>query len=248
MSVLVEICACSVDDVVESEKGGAQRVELCSALPLGGLTPSAGLVSESKRLSKLPVIVMIRPRSGGFCYTENEMSAMERDIDLAAENGADGFVFGILTSSGHVDQPRTKRLVQRASGLPTVFHRAFDVTPDPFEALESIVDLGVTRLLTSGQQSESMQGVELIRKIIEVAGDRIEVMPGGGVRQHNVAELVRLTGCRQVHLTAHKSHLDSSTKANPSIAFGSDSAPSEDQVDIIDSSTVAAIVSEASKL
>jgi copper homeostasis protein len=233
---------------VESEKGGAQRVELCSALPLGGLTPSAGLISESKRLSKLPVIVMIRPRSGGFCYTENEMSAMERDIELAAENGADGFVFGILTSTGQVDQARSKRLVHRAKGLPTVFHRAFDVTPDPFEALETIIDLGVTRLLTSGQKPNSSEGADLIRMIIEKAGDRIEVMPGGGIRQHNMAELVRLTGCRQVHLTAHRSHLDSSTKANPSIAFGSDSAPSEDQVDIIDSSVVAAVVSEASSL
>ncbi len=159
MSVLVEICCCSVEDVVESERGGAQRVELCTALPLGGLTPTAGTISEAKRLSKLPLMVMMRLRSGGFCYSEAELATMERDMDLAAELGADGFVFGVLTANGLVDKANTKRLVNRAQGLPTVFHRAFDVTPDPFEALETIIDLGITRLLTSGQKSGVVAGI-----------------------------------------------------------------------------------------
>jgi copper homeostasis protein len=248
MSVLVEICCGSVKDVVESEKGGAQRVELCTALPLGGLTPTAGTISEAKRLTSLPLIVMIRLRSGGFCYSEAELSTMERDMDLAAELGADGFVFGVLCPDGTVDRIRNSRLVKRANGLPTVFHRAFDVTPDPFEALESIIELGMTRILTSGQKSASLEGTELIRQLVERANNRIEIMPGGGVRSENVARIVSLTGCNQVHLTAHKSHLDSSTYANRKIAFGSDSAPSEDRVDVIDRSVVAEIVRVAGQL
>ena len=246
MSVLVEICCCSVEDVIESEKGGAQRVELCSALPLGGLTPSAGAISESKRLTSLPIIVMIRPRSGGFCYSEAELATMERDMDVAAEMGADGFVFGILCSDGTVDH-RTSRLVKKAADLPTVFHRAFDVTPNPFEALEALIDLGITRLLTSGQKPFSLAGAELIKELVGRAEGRIEIMPGGGIRPHNVTDLLEATGCRQIHLAAHRSILDSSTAANPSIAFGSDSAPSEDHVDIIDSNVVAAVVKEANR-
>lgn len=246
--MLVEICCGSVEDVIESERGGAQRAELCSALALGGLTPTAATIAEAKRLSDLPLIVMIRLRSGGFCYSDVELMTMERDLELAAELGADGFVFGILTDKGMVDQKRCKRLVGRANGLPTVFHRAFDVTPNPFDALESVIDLGVNRLLTSGQKPSSLEGVDLIRQLVERADGRIEIMPGGGVRLENVAEIVGRTGCRQIHLTAHKSHLDPSTYANRSIALGSRSAPSEDLVEIIDPSVVAAIVHAASLL
>jgi len=248
MGVLVEICSCSVEDVLESEKGGAQRVELCTALPLGGLTPTAATIFESKRLSKLPLMVMIRLRSGGFCYSEVELATMERDIEVATELGADGFVFGVLTEKGFVDRKRTKRLIERAGKLETVFHRAFDVTPDPFDALETLIDLGVTRLLTSGQKAASLQGAPLIKQLVERADRRIEVMPGGGVRVENVAEIVGITGCRQVHLTAHRGHLDTSTYANRSIAFGSDSAPSEDRVDVIDPAVVAEIVAAAQRL
>ncbi|MDR3692306.1 MAG: copper homeostasis protein CutC [Fimbriimonas sp.] len=248
MGVLVEICTGSVDDVLESEKGGANRVELCSALALGGLTPSPGSIGETKRLSKLPAMVMIRPRGGGFAYSDVEFSTMERDMEIAGELGADGFVFGILKGDGTIDARRTARLVKRASGLPTVFHRAFDVAPEPFDALRAIIDLGCTRLLTSGQKRKSLDGAELIRALIEFAENRIEVMPGGGIRTHNLAEVVRLTGCRQVHLAAHKSTVDTSVWANPAIVFGSETAPAEDRVDIIDTSIVAAIVREATLL
>ena len=246
MSVLVEICTGSVEDVLESEKGGAHRVELCSALALGGLTPSIATVLEANRLSSLPIMVMIRPRSGGFCYSEVEFTTMERDLEAAAEAGADGFVFGVLQSDGVVDAKRTARLVKIAAGMPTVFHRAFDVTPDPFEALSTLIDLGIRRVLTSGQEPSSPNGVELIRELVAKAGDRLEIMPGSGVRVHNVAELVRTTGCRQVHLSAHKSYVDSSTLNNPRISFGSPSPPQEGIVNVIDFELVAAIVQAAS--
>lgn len=209
----------------------------------GGLTPTAATILEAKRLAKLPLMVMIRLRGGGFCYSEVEMATMERDMDLAVEFGADGFVFGVLTDDGKVDQRRTKRLVDRTGNLPTVFHRAFDVTPDAFEALEAIIDLGVTRILTSGQKPSSLDGAPLIKELIIRAAGRIEVLPGGGIRAGNAAQIVDLTGCRQVHLTAHTTYLDRSTYANRTIAFGSTSAPTEDVVKVVDKSVVAAIVS-----
>ena len=248
MGIVVEICCGSVEDVVESERGGAQRVELCSALTLGGLTPSAATVAEAKRLTKLPLMVMIRPRGGGFCYSETELSTMEREIDLAGELGADGFVFGVLTEEGTVDLPRTGRLVKRCQGQPTVFHRAFDVTPEPLEALEAVIDMGMTRLLTSGQKQTSLEGAPLIRELVDRSMGRIEILPGGGVRVHNMAEIIRATGCGQVHMTAHKGHFDKSTYSNRAIVFGSSSAPSEDRVDVVDYSAVAAILMEADQL
>ena len=242
MSVLVEICCGSVEDVVEAERGGANRVELCSALPLGGLTPSAASIFEAKRLTKLPIMVMIRPRWGGFCYSATDFAVMEREIELAGELGADGFVFGCLDGEGLIEEKRTSVLVRRAGNLPSVFHRAFDVTTDPLRALDTLIDLGVTRVLTSGQQRKSLDGAPLIRELIERADDRIEILCGGGVRRENVAELIAKTGCRQVHLSVHRRMLDTSTYANRAISFGADSLPPDDCVDIIDASAVKAVV------
>jgi copper homeostasis protein len=248
MGVLVEICCGSVEDVVESERGGAQRAELCSALALGGLTPSAATISEAKRLSKLPLMVMIRPRSGGFCYSEVEIATMERDIEIAVGLGADGIVFGVLKPDGVVNAAGCRRLMGRANGLPTIFHRAFDVTPAPFEALEAIVDLGCTRLLTSGQKPSALEGADLIRLLLDRANGRIEVLVGGGVRRGNLAEIVALTGCNQVHMTAHHTNIDTSMSANREVAFSSPTPPPEDQVKVIDCGTVAAIVATALQL
>src|ERR1700733_14428236 len=150
--ILLEICCGSIDDAIESEKGGAHRVELCSALFLGGLTPSIGTIHEAKLRLKIPVMVMVRPRAGGFCYTSAEMSTMER--------GADGIVFGILTTDGKIDAPRSQRIRRLIGDKQSIFHRAFDVTPDPFEALEQLIDMGITRVLTSGQKDSVPQGGE----------------------------------------------------------------------------------------
>ena len=248
MGVLVEICACSVEDVVGAYEGGAQRVELCSALPLGGLTPSAGMIAESKRRSQLPVMVMIRPRCGGFAYSKTDLETMERDIDIAREFGADGLVFGVLNDNGTIDTKRTAQLTKRAGNLKTVFHRAFDVTPNPMYALEQVVDLGFTRILTSGQKRYAHDGAELIKQLIDTSAGRVEIMPGGGVRPHNLRDLVDRTGCRMVHLSAHMGLLDRSTHGNPLLTFGSTSSRSEDQIDVIDRSVVAAIVAEADAL
>ena len=238
-NILLEICCGSIDDAIQAEKGGADRVELCSALFLGGWTPSIGTIQEAKRRLKIPVMAMVRPRGGGFCYTEAEMATMERDAEAAIDNGADGVVFGILRDDGKIDEKRTERMRQLIGKRQAVFHRAFDVTPDPFEALEQLVDLGITRVLTSGQKDTVPEGAELIAKLVERAGKRIEILPGGGgLRPFNMREIIERTGCRQVHLTAWTTARDSSTHARPEVTFGGALHPPEDQYEVTDAKLV----------
>jgi copper homeostasis protein len=240
--ILLEICCGSIDDAIEAEKGGADRVELCSALFLGGLTPSLGTVIEVTSRLKIPVIAMVRPRGGGFCYTDMEMAAMERDTVLALEHGADGIVFGILKENGTVDMERTRRVRRLIGDRQAVFHRAFDVAPDPFKAVDQLVDLGITRILTSGQQDSVPEGFQLIKKLIDYAGDRIEIMPGGGIKPHGVDQVVAATGCRQIHLTAFKTQCDSSTHSRSFVTFGGALYPPEDRFQMTDQELVRNII------
>jgi copper homeostasis protein len=243
---LLEICCGSIDDAIEAEAGGADRVELCSALFLGGLTPSMGTILEAKSRLKIPVMVMIRPRAGGFCYSEAEMASMQRDAEFAVANGADGLVFGILRPDGTVDAERCRRLLKLAGNRQTVFHRAFDVTPDPIAALDQIVGMGFTRILTSGQQDSAVDALPSIRHLIEYARDRIEVLPGGGIPPASVPDVMRQTGCRQVHLTAFKTVTDTSTQAHPAVTFGGDLQPREGQFQVTDRELVRRITDSIS--
>jgi copper homeostasis protein len=239
--VLIEVCCGSVDDAVEAEKGSADRVELNSSLFLGGLTPSLGSIIEAKKRLKIPVMVMIRPRAGGFCYTQAEMAVMLNDAKLAVAHGADGLVFGILTPDGSIEMERCKQIIEVANGRETVFHRAFDVTAEPLKALEQLIELGFTRVLTSGQQRSVPEGIELIKELIARAGDKIEILPGGGIRLHNVRRIVEQTGAKQVHLSAFSQRLDKSTQHRPHITFGGELHPPEDRYDLIDSRVIQSI-------
>lgn len=245
MSVLVEIVCCSVDDCVQAERGGANRIELCSALNAGGLTPSLGLVREAKQRCGLPLMTMVRPRPGGFCYSDGEFETMRRDIELVGE--AHGLVFGVLDDSGFVDEERCKRLVRDCGDRQKVFHRAFDVTPDPFAALEQLVDLGFTRVLTSGQASSALEGTDLIRRLIECADGRIEVLPGGGIRATNANLIVERTACDQVHLAPFNQVEDPSTKHRPDIHFGAPSPP-EGRYALTDGEIVRQVVAAVQQL
>ena len=229
MSIFLEICCGSIDDALQAQEGGAQRVELCSALFLGGLTPSIGTMQYARQKVTIPIMTMVRPRGGGFCYTDAEFATMERDAEALLDNGADGVVFGVLNHDGTVDIPRTRRLRELAGSKQAVFHRAFDVTPDPFRALDQLIDLGVTRVLTSGQQDTVPEGADLIRRLIEYATGRIEILPGGGIKPHNLADVIVRTGCAQVHLTAFKTVEDRSTHRHPNVTFGGALHPPEDQ-------------------
>ena len=236
--VLLEICCSSIDDAIEAERGGADRVELCSALFLGGLTPSLGTLLEAKARLRIPIMFMVRPRSGGFCYTEAEFATMLRDAAAAVEHGADGVVFGILTPQGEIDAARTRALRKVIGDRQAVFHRAFDVTPDPCRALDQLVDLGITRVLTSGQQPDVVQGHALIRKLIDHAAGRIEVLPGGGIPPHMLEQVLDWTGSSQVHLTAFRQVRDASTEHNPAVTFGGALYPPENSFTMTDAALV----------
>ena len=196
--ILLEIVASTVNDCRAAESGGADRVELCAAIGTGGLTPSLGTLIETKKRVRIPLMAMLRPRAGGFCYSEEEFVSMRRDAALLVEHGADGIVFGILHSDGTVDAARCGKLVEIANGRQTVFHRAFDAVPEPMRSLDEIIDLGFTRVLTAGQTKTAHDGRARLRELIERAARRIEILPGGGIRSHNVGQLVAATGCSQV--------------------------------------------------
>jgi copper homeostasis protein len=236
--ILLEICCGGIDDAIQAELGGADRVELCSALFLGGLTPSFGTIQQVKERLKIPVMVMVRPRAGGFCYSEAEMSSMERDAEAAVEQGADGIVFAILQANGKVDVARSKRLLRRIGDRQSVFHRAFDVTPDPFRALEQLIDLGVRRVLTSGQKDSAPEGADMIAVLVKRAKGRIEVLPGGGIQPYHVKSFLAQTGCDQVHMTAWQTLTDSSIYAHPEVTFGGALYPREDRYQVTDAKLV----------
>ena len=238
MSIFLEICCGSIDDAIQAQAGGAQRIELCSALFLGGLTPSIGTLQYARQQVTIPIMAMVRPRGGGFSYTEAEFGTMERDSEAMIANGADGLVFGILHEEGTIDLKRTRRLRELAGKKQSVFHRAFDVTPDPFRALDELVDLGISRVLTSGQKNSVPEGADLIRRLIDHAKERIEILPGGGIKPYNIADVIARTGCKQVHLTAFKTVADTSTHQHPSVTFGGALHPPEDSYSMTDASLV----------
>ena len=232
--ILLEICCGSAEDALEAADGGADRVELCSALFLGGLTPSLGSLLQVKARTRVPVMAMNRPRQAGFCYSQTEFAVMERDAETLLEHGADGIVFGILHDDGTIDTTRTRALRERIGIRQAVFHRAFDVTPDPVRALEELIDLGFTRVLTSGQRNDAPDGADLIRRLIEQARNRIEVLPGAGITLATVRAFVEATECAQIHMTAFATRQDKSTLANPKIYFGAPGGPPEAEFQLTD--------------
>src|SRR5204862_4176795 len=195
-SVILEVCADSVESAIAAERGGAHRIELCSNLLEGGVTPSAGLISTVRSKISIGIWVMIRPRGGDFCYSEDEFEAMEQDVLAAKQLGADGIVFGILTEHGNIDTQRTRELIQLARPLKATFHRAFDMTNDLDRALEDIATAGVDRLLTSGGEQTVEAGAAIIAKLNKVANNRLAIMAGGGVTKTNVHNILTKTGVR----------------------------------------------------
>jgi copper homeostasis protein len=198
--VTLEICLESVDSVIASDRGGAQRVELCANLLEGGTTPSAGTIRAARENAKIAINVMIRPRGGDFLYTDAEFLSMQHDIQIAKDLRVDGIVLGLLRADGAVDVERTRQLVELAGPLPVTFHRAIDVSRDLLEALEDIIATGVKRVLTSGGQPSVVEGAAMVSKMMEQAKDRIIVMPGCGITPDNVLSILETTGAREVHI------------------------------------------------
>ena len=196
---LLEAAIATLDDARAAHAGGADRLELNAALELGGLTPSLGALLAIREAVPLPVVAMVRPRPGGFVYSAGEWATVRRDADLLLANGAEAVGVGVLHPDGTINVPRLRALVGQVAGRRCVFHRAFDVTPDPIAALDALIDLGVARVLTSGQRATAAEGSNLIQRLVRHAEGRIEILPGSGVGPDNAAALLTYTGARQLH-------------------------------------------------
>lgn len=196
---LVEAAVETLDSALAAERAGADRIELCDNLSDGGTTPGAGLVAAVAERTQLPVFVLIRPRAGGFVYSDDEFDVMIRDVELAGRMGIAGIVTGALTPDGRVDAERTHTLVKAAAGLPVTFHRAIDFAMNLPAALEEAIEAGASRVLTSGGAATALEGVDLIAALVDQARKRITIIAGGGIREHNVRDVIARTGVREVH-------------------------------------------------
>ena len=201
---LLEIAANSVASALAAQDAGADRIELCSALELGGLTPSHATIALARERLRIPIYVLIRPRCGDFLYTDLEFETMLRDIETCKALGCDGVVVGALDTSGRIDQVRCRALVAAADRLGVTFHRAFDLTVDPRQALEDAIAMGCERVLTSGAQTSALKGANLICALIAQAAGRIAVMPGAGIDEHNIVALRAATRAREFHASARR--------------------------------------------
>ena len=247
--ILVEVCCGSADDVIEAKKAGADRVELNSDLFHGGLTPTVGSLLVAKRETGMKIMTMVRPREGGFCYTEAEFAVAIEDAKQLLANGSDGLVFGFLHTDGTIDVKRTAILAKLAhsAGKEAVFHRAIDVVPDWKQALDLLIDLNITRVLTSGQEADVSNGTETVREMIRYAAGRIQILPGAGITARNYQRIVTETGTDQIHLAAHRSVADTSVLNNRSIFYGGCLYPPEDRFNMIDKDYISGIVTGLEK-
>lgn len=228
--LLLEIAANSLDSALAAQAGGADRIELCAALEVGGVTPSHALVSLVRAQLRIPVHVLVRPRAGDLAYSASEHATMLADIAYCREAGCDGVVIGALTPDGAVDMPRCRELVAAAQGMEVTFHRAIDVCHDPARALEDIIALGCARVLSSGAAPSALAGARTLRALVEQAGERIVVMPGAGIDAGNIVRLWQRTGARQFHASAKRA-LPSAMRHVPAVALGMEAGESRTDPD-----------------
>jgi len=219
--VLVEICVDSVASAIAAERGGAARLELCSSLSEGGLTPSAGLLEITRAAVSLPIHALIRPRAGDFCYDQHDFQTMQSDIAVAKERGASGVVFGILDPDANVDVARTRQLVEFSRPLSVTFHRAFDMAADLFRALEDVCAAGADRLLTSGGQPTAILGQDAIAQLVKRSQGRIVIIPGSGIKPENARSFIAATGTGEIHASLRTPRPSPMRYQNPRISMGS---------------------------
>jgi copper homeostasis protein len=213
----LEVIGFDLASCLIAETYGANRIELCANPHEGGTTPSYGMISVARRQTSIQLFPIIRPRGGDFFFSDAEFQSMITDIQQCEQLGCDGVVIGMLTKDGCVDINRCSELIQNAGAMQVTFHRAFDRVKDPLQSLEEIIDLGCARILTSGQRPNVDLGSEMLRTLVEVAGNRIMIMPGSGVRSTNILELVKFTGAKAFHSSARSSHPSSMDYINPAM-------------------------------
>lgn len=232
--MICELVVYNIESAFKAQEGGADRIELCDNPADGGTTPAMGTVEVVRQNVTLDVYVMIRPRGGDFCYSSYEFHGMKRDIFQFQKLGVDGFVFGILNPDGTLDKKRCKELIDKAKPLKATCHRAFDMTRDPFEALEDCIEVGFERVLTAGQRPKALEGSDLIRQLIEKAGSRIKIMPGSGVNEQTVKEIVSRTGAKEIHFSATSEQVSPMTFRNEAIAAMGEQGSSEFMLRTVD--------------
>jgi len=241
----IEICANSVESAVKAQEGGAYRVELCAGIPEGGTTPSFGDIRMARQLlheTKLHVI--IRPRGGDFLYSALEQEIMLHDIKVARQLGADGVVFGCLTAEGEVDMPTMRKLMNAVGDMNVTFHRAFDMCRNPKEALEQIIELGCSRILTSGQEANAVEGIPLLKELVSQADGRIIIMPGCGVNPNNILQIAEGTGATEFHFSGRSTHESNMIYRNPKVSMGGTVKIEEYQKDVTNPEIVKAALSQ----
>lgn len=217
-----EVCANSVESCLAAQRGGADRVELCAAIPEGGTTPSFGAIAYARHNLDIKLNVIVRPRGGDFLYSPIEAATLLADIDTLRPLQVDGIVTGALTAAGDIDLRLMEAVMEAAEGIPVTFHRAFDRCRRPQEALEQLISLGVKRVLTSGQQPTALEGATLLRQLVDQAAGRIIIMPGCGVCETNIARIAQLTGAREFHFSAREAVKSAMRTRNSEVKMGSD--------------------------
>ncbi|CAH1784205.1 unnamed protein product [Owenia fusiformis] len=238
----MEVCIDSVASAINAEKGGAIRVELCANLMEGGTTPSLGMLKTVKEFTNLPVFVMIRPRGGDFLYTDAEVTVMKNDITALKTAGADGFVIGVLTEEGEIDKDTCRQLIGLCRPRPVTFHRAIDMCKRYETALETIIQLGCERVLTSGLENSALEGVPVIKNMVDIAKERIIVMPGGGINERNLQRILDGTGAKEFHCSARSTIPSNMSYRNTAVAMGASISPPEFQRKITDIDKVRKLV------
>ncbi|MEK6783761.1 MAG: copper homeostasis protein CutC [Bacteroidota bacterium] len=245
--MICEIVVYNIESALKAQEGGADRIELCDNPGEGGTTPSFGTIEAVRQNVNLDVYVMIRPRGGDFHYTNYEFHSMKRDISQCQKISVDGVVFGILNPDGTLDKKRCKELIDKARPLKVTCHRAFDMTRDPFEALEDCIEVGFDRILTAGLQAQSLKGADLIGQLTERARGRIAIMPGSGVNENTVQEILAKSRATEIHFSAASFRESGMTYRNPDIAGMGSEEGAEFKVRTVDPDRVRAMRKLAEK-
>ncbi len=230
--ITMEVCCYNLESAIYAEAAGADRIELCANRHQGGTTPSYGMLEVVRKIVEIPIFSMIRPRGGDFLYSKEELEVMLHDIQMAKELGMEGVVIGVLRKDGQVDIEVMSRLIEVARPLEVTFHRAFDLTPDPMKSLEDLKSLGVDRLLTSGHRSSAFEGMEVIISLVKSSQDKLLVMPGAGINEENLTQILQHTGAKEFHVSASGSRPSKMKFHKEGVSMGDDH--SEYSIEIAD--------------
>lgn len=243
MERIVEICCGSYYDALQAFEGGAKRIELNSSLYMGGLTPSLASLKLTKSHTNLKVICMVRPRGAGFYYNEEDYETMLEDCQILMENGADGIAFGFLKEDSSIDEERTKKMIDIIKSYhgEVVFHRAFDCVKDPYKSIETLISLGVDRILTSGLKAKAVDGKDLIKELQDQYGSQIQILAGSGMNASNAKEMMEYTGIYQVHSSC-KDWICDPTTSSQYVTYSYAVHPNEQNFDVVSKELVKEIV------